>query len=553
MVNTTKKVTVFSKVQNYFKQNFTSDLKAGFITSVVALPLAIAFAIASGLDPIIGIYTAIIGGFLASTIAGSKFSITGPTGAMAVIILMVVQKHGIEGLLLAGFLAGLIQLLLGIMRFGKAIAYIPLPVISGFTAGIGAIIFLGQLPNALGITIASHEFIGDTLKDIIANLAHVNIDAILITLATIILLLILPLIFRKSKLLKNIPVSIFPLVLSVLAVFYLALNVPIIGVIPKGLPHIDLLKFNWDLVKSILPSAFTIAMLGSIEALLCAVVADGMSSTKHNPNKELIAQGATNMIVPFFGGMPVTAAIARTAVNIREGAKTRVSGVIHAIFILLYMIVLNPVIALVPKAFLAGILLVISAKMINLHEFKIISKISKADTLVLLTTFVLTILTDLVFAVQVGMVLAIILLFYRLSKETSITNQDDYKDNSWINNHTKQEKKIKENVSVYTIYGPFFFGAMSIFEKKITEHNDFKKLYLIIRMKNVPFIDSTALVRLKDIVSGRIKSGKEVYLVGLLPSVKKQILEDEEFMSLIGKNHILEGTKEALGEIKKKL
>ncbi|MFH2020447.1 MAG: SulP family inorganic anion transporter [archaeon] len=537
----------------YFLHDFLADLKAGFITSIVALPLAIAFAIASGLEPVFGLYTAIIGGILASSLAGSKFSITGPTGAMVVVILVVVKGYGLTGLLLAGFMAGMIQLALGLAGLGKAVSYIPIPVVSGFTAGIGSIIFIGQIANGLGISIGSHEFVGDTFKEIFGSIHELKIAAILLTVFTIMLLLLLPNILKKNKYLKNIPASIIPLLISIGIIFFFQPNVPIIGQIPKGLPQLHFFPITLRLIEDIFPSAFTIALLGSIEALLCAVVCDGMTATKHNPNKELIAQGVSNMVVPFFGGMPVTAAIARSAVNIREGAKTKFAGIIHGFFILLYMVFFGSIIALVPKAFLAGVLMVVSIKMINLHEIKTIFSISRGEALIFSVTLLLTIFTNLVFAVQAGMVFVSFLLFYRLNTTTGITNMSDYDpSSSWINKKTEEEPYLKNNVSVYTLNGPFFFGALNIFEEKVAEHMDAKKKILLLRMRYVPFIDSSAIIRLRELIKMRHHEKKLVYFITVNDEVKKRLFSDVSLSKLLKKEMFFEDTKKAFEYILKK-
>jgi len=423
-------------IKKYFVEDFSSDLKAGFITAVVALPLAIGFAIASGVHPVMGLYTAVIAGFLGSLIGGSRFSVTGPTGAMTVLILSTLNKYGVEGVLLAGLIAGVIQLLFGLIKVGKFVKFIPLPIISGFTAGIGVLIFIGQIPNFLGISIKSHEFIGDTFIEIGKSIPSANLTAILISVFTFSILMFLPKIFSHIKFLKAVPASIIALVVTtVFAYFYAArMGIPTVGEIPSSLPSFNMVNIDWHLVKEILPSAFTIALLGAIEALLCAVVSDGMTGTKHNSNKELVAQGIVNMIVPFFGGIPATAAVARTAVNIREGAKTRIAGMIHALILLLTILFFAPVAKYIPKSFLAGILMFVSLKMINIREIWTILHLSKSETLGLLITLSLTVLTDLVFAVEVGFVFAVILVFIRLINEIQITHHEDI-DNSHSKRH----------------------------------------------------------------------------------------------------------------------
>ncbi|MDO8657073.1 MAG: SulP family inorganic anion transporter [Nanoarchaeota archaeon] len=542
-----------SALQLYFKDKFLYDLKAGFITAVVALPLAIAFAIASGVHPIMGIYTAIIAGILGSTLGGSSFSITGPTGAMTVIILSTVNKFGVEGLLIAGFLAGVIQIVLGAIRLGRFVQFIPFPIVSGFTAGIGVIIFIGQIANSLGIVVASKEHIWELVWEIIQNIPHANLLAISITLLTILSLVFLPKILPKIKYLKNVPPSIIPLLLATAAAFFFHLSIPQVGDIPSGLPSFKMLNINLKLIMAVLPAAFTIALLGAIEALLCAVVCDGMTNTKHKSDKELISQGVCNTLLPFLGGIPCTAAIARSAVNIREGAKTRMAGIIHGIILLLVLLFLSPVAQYIPKAFLAGVLMFVAVKMINIHEFKTIIKISRAETIVLFITFGMTIFTDLVLAVEVGMVLAIFLLFIRLSNIIDISSMEDYKDHTGINAMVFSNPTLKDVVSVYTLHGPFFFGAMNLFDKKAKEHMGNGKPVMILRMKYVPFIDSTGLIRLNDFIKEKQKNKMVVMLTDMSPAVHKTLKENSEFKHLMKNEYIFEKTKEALHYVENNL
>ena len=542
-----------SKVQTYFKDKFLYDLKAGFITAVVALPLAIAFAIASGVPPIMGIYTAIIAGILGSAFGGSTYSITGPTGAMTVIILSTVNKFGVEGLLIAGFLAGLIQIALGAIRLGRFVQFIPFPIVSGFTAGIGVIIFIGQIANSLGIVVASKEHIWETMWEIIIHIPEANLLAVTITLFTVLCLVFLPTLLSKIRYLKNVPPSIVPLLLATAAVFFMQLSIPQVGDIPSGLPTFTMLSINLDLILAVFPAAFTIALLGSIEALLCAVVCDGMTNTKHKSDKELIGQGVCNTLLPFFGGIPCTAAIARSAVNIREGAKTRIAGIIHGIILLLILLFLSPVAQYIPKAFLAGVLIFVSVKMINIKEFKTILKISRAESMVLFITFGMTIFTDLVLAVEVGMVLAIFLLFIRLSNIIDIRGMEDYQEHTGINAFVFSNPSFKEIVSVYTLHGPFFFGAMSLFERKAKEHIGNGKLVMILRMKYVPFIDSTGVIRLNDFIKEKQKNKTVVMLTDLNPIVQKTLEANAEFNHLVKKEYIFSRTKDALHYVENNL
>lgn len=546
MMQTTK------TINRYFKESFSSDLKAGFITAIVALPLAIAFAMASGVEPVLGLYTAVIAGILASSVGGSRYSITGPTGAMTVIILSTVHSFGLEGLLLAGFLAGIFQLLFGLLKLGKVVKYIPLPVISGFTSGIGAIILIGQIPNALGISFPAQERVWETLYEIYIRLDILDTAAVLICIGTILLLIHLPGVLAKIRYLSSLPASIIALFLAVLLTYNLSLGVPLVGSIPTELPSINMINLNIDLVMTVLPAAFTIALLGAIEALLCAVVCDGMTNTKHDSNRELLGQGIANVILPFFSGIPCTAAIARSAVNIREGAKTQMSGIIHALILLAVLLFLGPIAAFIPKAYLAGVLILVSLRMINITEFKTIMSISKMDTAVLIVTFLLTVLTDLVFAVQMGMFLAIILLFIRMTNIIDIHTMENYDRTKGINATIFADPYLEKNVSVYTINGPFFFGAMNVFESKINEHMNISKPHIILRMRYVPFIDTTGLERLRSFIHSSKKMKQKVYITSVQPEVMSKIESDRELRHMIKNKEVLifSSTQEALAYLK---
>lgn len=538
-------------LQEYFRSAFVFDLKAGFITAIVALPLAIAFAIASGVHPIMGLYTAIIAGTLGSLFGGSVFSITGPTGAMTVIILSIVNKFGVEGLLLAGFLAGAFQIAFGVMGLGRFVKYIPFPVVSGFTAGIGVIILIGQIPNFLGLSVAPKEYVWETIVDVIMHASSINMTAVLVALGTLFMIFFLPKITDRLKIFQNIPPSMVALIAFTVLTVFLALQVPQVGNIPGGLPGISLPKFNLELARNVLPSALTIALLGSIEALLCAVVCDGMANTKHDSNKELKAQGIANIVIPFFGAMPATAAIARSAINIREGAKTRYAGVVHALILLLIVLFFGQYAKFIPKAFLAGVLVFVSIRMINIDEFKTIMHISRAETIVLFATFGLTVLTDLVFAVQAGMFFAIFLLFVKLSSVIDISHMEEYEEIEGIDEVEKEKPELLEKVSIYTIHGPFFFGAMNVFERKLNLHMHIQKPVIIIRMQHVSLIDSTAIVRLTEFLQEARKNNQSVLLVGLKPKTRNALFKNKEFMDSIKKENIFETTKQALEHVKK--
>ena len=539
-------LTIMKNIGKYLKEALVFDLKAGFITAIVALPLAIAFAIASGVPPIMGLYTAIIAGILGSGFGGSRFSITGPTGAMTVIILSTVTRFGIEGLLMAGLLAGLFQIAFGLMKFGKFVRYIPLPIISGFTAGIGVIIFIGQIPNFFGLTLAPKEFVWETIIDVIAHLGNVRWAAVDIAITTMLIIILFPKITEKIKPLKVVPPTIVALIVFTIATFVLAINVPVVGEIHGGLPMPQLPNFDLGLVRDVLPAALTIALLGSIEALLCAVVCDAMTGTKHKSNKELIGQGIANVVLPFFNAIPSTAAIARSAVNIREGAKTKYAGIIHALILLIIVMFFAPAAQHIPRAFLAGILMFVSAKMVDLHEFRTIMKISRSDTIVLFITFFLTVFTDLVFAVQAGMMLAILLLFVKLTHIVDVTHMEEYDPRGTVKAAIKRHPKLKDNVAIYTIHGPFFFGAMNVFDRKINEHINIRRSIIVLRNEHVTFIDSTGVVRLNSFLEERKNAKSTVLLTGLQPAVKKVLFSDKEFNANINKDHIFETLEDAL-------
>jgi SulP family sulfate permease len=360
------------------------------------------------------------------------------------------------------------------------------------------------------------------------------------------MLWLLPGLLKRLGPLSFIPASLLPLVLSVVGVTALALTVPQVGEIPAGFPLPKLIHFDLDLARNVFPSALTIAMLGAIEALLCAVVADGMTGTKHDSDKELKSQGFANTVLPFFGGIAATAAIARTAVNVREGAKTRVAGIMHGLFLLSFMLVLGPIVGLIPKAFLAGILLYVSARMINIREIRTIIRISKQETIVLFVTMGLTVLTDLVLAVQIGMILAVFLLFVKIVDVTKISVMEEYDPSDTVNALVNENPQLKKHLAVYTINGPFFFGAMSVFEQKLNEHRHVEKPIILLRMKHVPFVDSTGQARLKEFVRHRNAHCGIVLFSGCEPQIQKQLRESAEFCSLVPEEHMFARSVQAI-------
>jgi SulP family sulfate permease len=366
-------------------------------------------------------------------------------------------------------------------------------------------------------------------------------------------LAVIPKVQTRLGILQNVPPSVVPLALSIAATWYFALNVPQVGEIPMGLPEFRWVKFDFELLNAVLPSALTIALLGAIEALLCAVVCDSMTSTKHDSDKELIGQGIANCAMPFISGIPATAAIARSAVNIREGANSRLAAIIHSMFILAYIFMLAPVVAYIPSAFLAGILMFVAIRMIDVGEFRTIASISKNDSLVLYITFFLTVFTDLVFAVQVGIIIAIGLLFVKLVNNLDVEYVEAHELSDEISSLITSHDTIQKSVGIYTIHGPFFFGTMSIFEKKVDEHIHVSKPILLLRMKYVPFIDATGLVRLTEFIKSRKKKGGFVLLSGVRGTVLESLRSNAEFVKVMPSEFIFDRSAEAVAFIEKSL
>lgn len=534
-------------MKSYFKNDFLYDLKAGFVTSLLAFPLAIGFAIASGISPIIGIYTAIFAGFLSFIFGGSKFVITAPTSMLIVIILSTKNSLGFEGLFLAGFLSGIILVLFGLFKMGKFFKYIPLPIISGFTCGMGLLIFIRQIPNFLGLQIPFQRYIWEIFYEIYLNLNLINWLCVFIGVITLCILFYLPKVVYNIKYLKEIPASFVALIFSIIIFILVPISVPHASEITYKLPHFDMFEINFELIKEVLPVSFAIAFICAFESILCAVLVDGMTNKKHNSNKELISQGALNIFLPFFGAIPVNSSLTRTTVNIKEGARTRFSGVFHAILLFMIVFFFGFFVVYIPIAFFAALLIFISIKMINISEIKTITHISRADTMVFLITFLLTVFTNIIFAVQVGMFAGIVLLFIKL---TDIMNIDK---NHKLEEHDLDEGKLKQlplkfrnKVEIFTINGPFFFGAINIFDSKISEQINFRKKYIILRMKYVPFIDISGIERLKSFIYLQNKQNRVVLLVGLKIEVKRSLFKDKEFVKILNRKHVFERTKDAL-------
>ncbi|MDL2261256.1 SulP family inorganic anion transporter [Methanimicrococcus sp. OttesenSCG-928-J09] len=516
-------------VKNYFRNMLAFDVKAGFITAIVALPLSIGFAVASGVDASMGIYTAVVAGFLASLFGGSKFSITGPTGSMSIVVLAAMSQYGLEGLFLATVMAGLIQIALGIFQIGKIVKFIPLPLVSGFTAGLGLMIIVAQIPNALGIDIPAYDSNLEMLYLVLESIGSTNIVAVLMTLGTILVIRILPRLTKGKKHLASIPPTIIALIIAMVLLVVLNLEIPTVGAIPPKLPTFSLFNISLKLAIDVLPFAFMLVLLGTLESLLCAVVCDGMTATKHDSDRELIGQGIAKVVTPFFGGLPSTAAISRSTVNIREGAKTRAGGMFHSIFLLLIMLFLGWLGAYMPYAFVAGILFCVALPMVNLREFKIMLNYDRADAAIFGITFLLTVFADMILALEVGILMTMIKFMYDMTQSVQINTMEEYDSTDSAENIRILNERFGDKLTVYTINGPFFFGAMNIFDQKVNVHLPTKRQVIIIRMRYVPYVDATATSRLNEFIERRNKENKYVIITGIRPVVKKHLLRDEIF------------------------
>lgn len=514
--NRTEKKSIFRPVlldalKGYSNQFFLKDIIAGVIVGIVALPLAIAFAIASGVSPEKGLFTAIIAGFVISVLGGSRVQIGGPTGAFIVIVYGIVQQFGIQGLILATFLAGIMLILMGVAGLGNVIRFIPYPLITGFTTGIAVIIFSSQVKDLLGLKMGTvpADFIGKW-SGYAASISSLNIWSLVLGITTLLI------VFAWPKITRKVPGSLVAIVVTTLLVSCFRLPVETVGSrfghISSGFPHPALPSISFSTIQHLIGPAFTIALLGGIESLLSAVVADGMTGRKHRSNTELIAQGAANICSSLFGGIPATGAIARTATNIKSGGSTPVAGIVHAITLLVIMLAAGKWAALIPMATLAGILVVVAYNMSELATFKSILKGPGNDAAVLIITFLLTVFTDLTVAIEIGMVLATF-LFLRSMIQYSSVQQSAYDigndrggdEDSFSNFH------LPKGVDVFEINGPLFFGAAYKF-KDATQFLEGSAKVLIVRMRNVPIVDATGIRVLREILNELEKKGARLIL-----------------------------------------
>lgn len=516
------KLIDYFKTHKYSFKDFTSDTMAGLSVAIIALPLAMAIAIASNLPPERGIFTAIVAGFLISAHGGSKFQIGGPTAAFIVTVATVAMKHGYEGLVLATIMAGIILVIMAIFRAGELIKFIPHPVIVGFTSGIALLIAFSQIRDFFGLSIdkVPPDFI-EKLQVYIVHLHETNFVAVIVALVSLLILI------QSKKYIPKIPGAIIVVALSSIAVMLFDLHIDTIesrfGTIPSMLPTPTWPDITFAKLRLLLPDAITIATLAAIESLLSAVVADGMTGTKHKPNAELFGQGVANVASGIFGGLPATGAIARTAANIKAGAKSPISGIMHAVWLFVFMIVLAPFIVKVPLAALSAILMIVAWNMAEIKHFREIMNAPRADRVVLLTTFVLTILVDLNFAIQAGIALASILFIDQMMKATQI------KQISWDEENdpdSTSNKTIPPNVEVYEIQGPLFFG---IAEKLIDTLELFEVLpkAFILRMRYVPLIDAAGLNALQVLHERLKKDGSVLILSGVNHNVHRFITKSK--------------------------
>ena len=533
---------LFSCLKTYDKKTFMSDLMAGIIVGIVALPLAIAFGIAAGVTPEKGIITAIVAGLVISLFGGSKVQIGGPTGAFIIIIYGIIQKYGFEGLTIATLMAGLFLVLFGLLRLGTIIKYIPYPIVVGFTSGIAVTIFTTQIKDLFGLTLPSNpsDFI-EKWGVYLQNFNTIDPWCALIGVASVVVIAVTP---RFSK---KIPGSLIAIILMTIVALLLknfagVLSIETIGdrfSISNELPAAQVPDMNWETIKSLVSPAITIAILGSIESLLSATVADGVIGDHHDSNTELVAQGLANIASPLFGGIPATGAIARTMTNINNGGKTPVAGIIHAVVLLLIFLFLMPLAKYIPMACLAGVLVVVSYGMCGWRSFLELMKNPKSDVTVLLITFFLTIIFDLTIAIEVGLIIACLLFMKRMSETTdvkAITEEIDLNQDAEFSTGNLDHLIIPQGVEVYEINGPYFFGAGNKFEEIMASFGDRPKVR-IIRMRKVPFVDSTGIHNLTNLCEMSKKEGIQIVLSGVREKVNGQ-LEHAGFYHLIGEENI---------------
>lgn len=544
---------LFELFRNYSKTDFCTDLMAGIIVGIVALPLAIAFGIASGVTPEKGIITAIVAGFIISLLGGSKVQIGGPTGAFIVIIYGIIQEYGIEGLTVATLMAGILLVLMGVFKLGAVIKFIPYPIIVGFTSGIAVTIFTTQIADVFGLNFDGEKVPGDFIGKWLMYARHfdtVNWWNALVSFVSIFIIAITP------KFSKKIPGSLIAIVVVTLAVYLIKVyggitTIDTIGdrfSIQAQLPEAVVPALDWEAVKNLFPVAVTIAVLGAIESLLSATVADGVIGDRHHSNTELIAQGIANIVSPIFGGIPATGAIARTMTNINNGGRSPIAGIVHAGVLLLILLFLMPLAQYIPMACLAGVLVIVSYNMSGWRTFLALMKNPKSDVTVLLITFFLTVIFDLTVAIEVGLLIACVLFMKRVMETTEISvirDEIDPNKESDLEVH-EEHLTLPKGVEVYEINGPYFFGIATKFEEIMSQLGDRPKIR-IIRMRKVPFIDSTGIHNLTNLCVMSQKENIHIILSGVNDKVHK-VLERSGFYELLGEDNICSNINEAVAK-----
>jgi SulP family sulfate permease len=529
-------------LRTYDRQKFLLDFIAGVTVGLVALPLAMAFAIASGLTPQAGIYCAIVTGFLISALGGSKTQIGGPTGAFVVVVAGIVAVHGVDGLFMCTVMAGVLLVIMGVTGLGTAVKFIPRPVVIGFTNGIAVLIASTQVKDFFGLHLDKVPGVFSLRMEALAKSFHTfSFEATALAAFTLLTLIIC----RSVS--SRIPGPIVALVMATSAVYFFTLPVETIGTkfggIPAGLPHLQLPKFRVDLIHGLLGPAFTVAMLGAIESLMSAVVSDRMSNDRHNPNVELFGQGIANIFSPMFGGLPATGAIARTATNIRSGAQSPIAGIIHALTLLCILLFAAPLVSYIPMAALAGILMVVAYNMGEWREIPQLLKLTKTDISIWLVTFALTVFADLTVAVEAGMILAALLFISRVASTTTVSQvTDDYVEDGRV--HILQDKDIPYYATIFRIHGPFLFGAT---DKIAAVAENIHKLppVVILRLRNMTALDATGLFAMEEVAKQLHASKRTLILCGAREQ-PAQLIHQAEFAEVIGEENICENVQDAL-------
>jgi SulP family sulfate permease len=534
-------------LRDYNRTKFLHDLVAGITVGLVALPLAMAFAIASGLTPQAGIYCAVVTGFIISALGGSTTQIGGPTGAFVVVVAGIVAVHGVDGLFMCTVMAGIILAVMGLTGMGTAVKFIPRPIVIGFTNGIAILIASTQIKDFFGLKLEKVPGVfWSRMEALVQNFRSLSFEATLLAAGTIVVILVCRTVSNR------LPGAIVALMLGTAAVWIFKLPVETIGSrfhgIPSGMPHLHIPVFRTDLIHGLLGPAITVAMLGAIESLMSAVVSDRMSGnsakdTRHNPNVELVAQGIANVVSPMFGGLPATGAIARTATNIRSGARTPVAGMIHALTLLGILLFASKLVSFVPMAVLAGILMVVSYNMGEWSEIPALLKLSKTDISVWLVTFALTVFADLTVAVQVGMILASLLFISRVAATTTVLQvTDDYVEDGRV--HILQDKDIPEYATIFRIHGPFLFGSTDKIDV-VTANLSRLTPVVILRLRNMTALDATGLFALEEVARTLKASGRELILCGAREQPLR-LIQQTEFEEIVGPENICSNVQEAL-------